>query len=145
VDVDPAGWATDIVVVPVAALRPFIAPVEWNTTLLLLVSVADETVDAVSGGPPRRVVKIAAALGDELRLRILHELAANERTASELAEQLGVDRTSLHHHLGILRSAGLVAIRAEGVDYWRYSLRTDSLDRATAALGAYLRTGTADT
>ena len=93
----------------------------------------------------RGVVKIAAALGDELRLRILHELATNERTATELAERLGVDRTSLHHHLGMLRSAGLVAVKAEGVDYWRYALRTDSLDRATAALGAYLRTGSAET
>ena len=54
VDIDPTGWATDVVVVPVVALRPFIAPVEWKTTLLILVSVADETVDAVAGGPPPR-------------------------------------------------------------------------------------------
>ncbi|HKQ17006.1 MAG TPA: winged helix-turn-helix domain-containing protein [Solirubrobacterales bacterium] len=141
VDVDPGGWATEVVVIPVAALRPFIAPVEWDTTLLLVVSVADETVDAVAGGPPRRLIKIAAALGDELRLRILHELGKGEQTASELAERLDVDRTSLHHHLGILRSAGLVAIKAEGVDYWRYTLRIETLDRATASLDAYLRPG----
>ena len=138
VDIDPTGWATAVIVVPVVALRPFITPIEWDTTLLILVAVADETLDAVEGGPPRRLVQVAAALGDELRLRILHELGQGERTATELADLLGVERTSLHHHLGILRSAGLVAVKAENVETWRYSIRTDGLDRATAALTAYL-------
>ena len=138
VDIDPTGWATEVVVIPTVALRPFIAPVEWRSTLLLLVSVADETMDTVAGGPPLRLVKAATALGDELRLRILHELGSGERTATELADRLGVDRTSLHHHLGILRSAGLVTVVAENAQPWRYARRTDGLDRATAALAAYL-------
>ena len=141
VDIDPTGWADSIAVVPVVALRPFIAPVEWDSTLLILSSVADETLDAVTGGPPRKLVKVAAALGDELRLRILHELGNGQQTASELAQALEVDRTSLHHHLGILRSAGLVTITAENAEHWRYSLRTDGVDHATKALLAYLGPG----
>lgn len=138
VDIDPTSWATSIVVIPVVALRPFIAPVEFRSTLLILVSVAHETMDAVAGGPPRRLVQAAAAIGDALRLRMLHELANGDRNAKELAEQLGVDRTSLYHHLGILRSAGLVAVVAEGLQSWRYSLRSDGLERATSALADYL-------
>jgi len=138
VDIDPRGWADQVVVIPAVALRPFIAPVESGSTLLLLVSVADDTIDAVAGGPPRRLVQAASALGDTQRLQILHELAAGERTATELSAALGVDRTSLHHHLGILRSAGLVAVKSEGVESWRYSLRADSLDRAASALTDYL-------
>jgi DNA-binding transcriptional ArsR family regulator len=141
VDIDPTGWATSIVVVPVVALRPFIAPVEWAQTLIILASVADETMDAVAGGPPRKLVKVATALGDELRLRILHELGNGQRTATELAQALEVDRTSLHHHLGILRSAGLVAVAAENAEHWRYSLRTDGVDHATKALLGYLTPG----
>ena len=138
VEVDPTGWASEIVVVPTVALRPFIAPVEQEATLLLVCSVGDEAFDDDPAAPPRRLVQAAAALGDELRLRILRELAGGEATASQLATRLGVDRTSLHHHLGILRSAGLVAMKAQGVQSWRYSLRVDGVATASEALAGYL-------
>lgn len=140
VDVDPSEWADEIVVIPTLAVRPFIVPVEIGTRLVIVCPVADESFDSDPAAPPRRLVQVAAALGDELRLRVLHELAAGEATASELAERLTVDRTSLHHHLGILRSAGLVAVRAEGVQSWRYSLRPESVAGAGAALAGYLGT-----
>ena len=88
--------------------------------------------------PPRRLVKIATALGDELRLRILRELAGSEYTASELSTRLGVERTSLHHHLGILRSAGLISARAEGLQSWRYTRRPDGIHEASDGLQRYL-------
>jgi hypothetical protein len=140
VDVDPRDWATEVVVVPTVALRPFIVPVETGSRLILLCSVADESFDVDPAAPPRRLVQVATALGDELRLRILRELTRSEASATELAERLAVDRTSLHHHLGILRSAGLVAIRAEGAESWRYSLRPGSVAGAGAALAGYLGT-----
>lgn len=140
VDVDPSDWATEVVVVPTVAMRPFIVPMETGERLILLCSVADESFDIDPSAPPRRLVQVATALGDELRLRILHELARGEASATELAERLGMDRTSLHHHLGILRSAGLVAVKAQGVHSWRYSLRADSVAGAGAALAGYLGT-----
>jgi DNA-binding transcriptional ArsR family regulator len=140
VDVDPTDWASEVMVVPTVALRPFIVPMETGARLILLCSVADESFDVDPAAPPRRLVQVATALGDELRLRILRELARGEATATELAERLAVERTSLHHHLGILRSAGLVAIRAEGAESWHYSLRAESVSNAGAALAGYLGT-----
>jgi DNA-binding transcriptional ArsR family regulator len=139
VDMDPSDWASEVVVVPTVALRPFIVPIESGSTAILLCSVADEAFDDDPAAPPRRLVQVAAALGDELRLRVLHELGSGELTASELADRLGVDRTSLHHHLGILRSAGLVAVTAHGVHSWQYTLRPGGLEAANAALTGYLR------
>jgi DNA-binding transcriptional ArsR family regulator len=139
VELAALGWADEIVLVPTVALRPFIVPVEWRSTLLIMSSVADSTFDDDPSAPPRRLVQAAAALGDALRLRILHELAEGELTASEVAEAVGVERTSLHHHLGILRSAGLVAVRAQGLQSWLYSVRFDGVDATTTALDAYLR------
>lgn len=133
------GWADEIVVVPTVALRPFIVPVEWRSTLLIMCSVADAAFDDDPDAPPRRLVKAAAALGDALRLRIMHELVEGELTATEIAEALGIERTSLHHHLGILRSAGLVTVRAEGLQSWLYSVRPDGIDATTAALTSYLQ------
>jgi DNA-binding transcriptional ArsR family regulator len=138
VEFDLEGWATDIALIPTVALRPFIAPVESGSTQLILCSVADEAFDDDPAAPPRRLVKVTTALGDEVRLRILHELAGEDLTASELAARLGVERTSLHHHLGVLRSAGLVAARAEGVQSWRYARRTDGITDVASALSRYL-------
>jgi hypothetical protein len=140
VDYDPSSWATEVVVVPTVALRPFIAPVERGSTAILICSVADEAFDDDPSAPPRRLVQVAAALGDELRLRILHELGGGDATASQLADRLGVDRTSLHHHLGILRSAGLVGATAAGLQSWLYSLRADGIASANDALNGYLAT-----
>lgn len=138
VDFEPPAGVTDIVIVPTLALRPFLAPVEFGTTEIFLCSVGDEAFDDDPGAPPRRLVKLAAALGDELRLRILHALADGELTASEIADRLGVERTSLHHHLGILRSAGLVTIRDDGVRGWRFTRRADGVENVGAALTDYL-------
>ena len=40
IDLDPTTWATDIIVIPTVALRPFIAPGEFGSTLIFLSSVA---------------------------------------------------------------------------------------------------------
>jgi DNA-binding transcriptional ArsR family regulator len=138
VDFDPPAFVTEIVVVPTLALRPFLAPVEFDTTEIFLCSVGDAAFDDDPDAPPRRLVKLAAALGDELRLCILHTLADSELTASEIADRLGVERTSLHHHLGILRSAGLVSIHDDGVHGWRFTRRAESVDDVGVALTAYL-------
>src|SRR3954463_1727599 len=100
-------------------MRPFVVPVDTETRVIYLCPVADEAFDADRAAPPRRLVKVAAAMGDPPRLRILRGRGAGGLSATELAERLGVARTSLHHHLGILRSAGLLAINDDGLGGWR--------------------------
>jgi DNA-binding IclR family transcriptional regulator len=56
---------------------------------------------------------------------------------SEAATELGVAKSTAHHHLAILRQAGFVTIRDEDENV--YSLRTDlpqTGDLLTAYLGA---------
>jgi DNA-binding transcriptional ArsR family regulator len=144
VEFDSMGLTTEIVVVPTVALRPFIAAGEFNSTSIILCSVADEAFVEDPAAPPRRLVQVATALGDATRLRILHELDEGDLTAYELAERIDFDRTSLHHHLGILRSAGLVTARAEGVQAWRYSVRADGITGAAEGLAGYLHPARSD-
>jgi DNA-binding transcriptional ArsR family regulator len=139
VDVEPMPSVTECVVVPTLAMRPFVAPVDWGSTAIFLCSVADEAFDDGPTAPPRRLVKLAAALSDETRLRILNILADSELTASEIADRLGVERTSLHHHLGILRSAGLLKIHDDGLRGWRFARAADGAGDLGAALAEYLR------
>ena len=135
----PSPWVTGIVIVPTVALRPFIVPAELRHTAVFLCSIADEALDIDPLAPPRRLIKTAAALGDELRLRILRVLQGEELSASEIAERMAVERTSLHHHLGILRSAGLVTIRDEGERGWRYALREDAIAGLGVEVESFLR------
>jgi DNA-binding transcriptional ArsR family regulator len=74
-------------------------------------------------------------------LRVLHVLGEGDFTASKIADRLQVDRTSLHHHLGILRSAGLLAIRDEGERGWRYGLRRDAMGGLDRELATYVGVG----
>jgi len=136
---EPSPWITDVVIVPALALRPFVVPVDHRHTAVFLCSVADEALDDDDEAPPRRLVKLAAALGDDLRLRVLRLLTEDDLNASEIADRLAVDRTTLHHHLGILRSAGLLTVRDEGATGWRYALRDDRLAGINQDLDSYLR------
>jgi DNA-binding transcriptional ArsR family regulator len=134
---EPPPWISDVAIIPTVALRPFVIPLELRETAIFLCSVSDDALETDVSAPPRRLVKVAAALGDELRLRILHALGDEELSASQIAERLGLDRTTIHHHLGILRSAGLLAIRDEGERGWRYARGSDGVAMA-AELDVYL-------
>ncbi len=49
-------------------------------------------------------------LADPLRLRILEELAAAERTTKQVAERLGEKPTKLYHHVEALERVGLIRL-----------------------------------
>ncbi|GAA1940472.1 hypothetical protein GCM10009775_35470 [Microbacterium aoyamense] len=70
------------------------------------------------------------AMADPVRRRLVELLASGEHTAGQLAEVIGheyrLSRTAVSKHLGLLRSAGFVAVRADLS--WRfYRLREDGL------------------
>lgn len=115
--------------------RPLVAHVEVGDALLIIYPVADESVTAETGTPPPRLVRLSKALGDEKRLRILRSLAGGEKTLMELAEAFGVAKTTMHHHMIILRAAGLVSV---GVGSKRYRLRQEAVPDVGALLSGYL-------
>jgi ArsR family transcriptional regulator, arsenate/arsenite/antimonite-responsive transcriptional repressor / arsenate reductase (thioredoxin) len=54
-------------------------------------------------------VRLHAALADPMRLEIVDELTASDRSPAELRSVLGVESNLLAHHLRVLERAGLVA------------------------------------
>ena len=58
--------------------------------------------------------QMLALLSHATRLRIVLHLAQGAVTVSELCEALGLEQSNASHHLGILRTAGLVVDRREG-------------------------------
>ena len=85
------------------------------------ISVTGDSGDAVDLGSMARLYK---ALGDEKRLALLNLLRRGPVALGDAARDVGLSKSTTHHHLAILRQAGLVLIR-EGEEK-SYTLRTDS-------------------
>lgn len=89
--------------------------------------------------PPEPLTRLTRALGDTNRLRILRLLAGGDRDFRELAVPLKLSKSTVHHHLGALRAAGLIQLRGRSAEGGRYSLRRESLADLAALLQQYLR------
>lgn len=131
----PGPGIERVVLIPSYILRPWNADAERGNTMIFCYPVAEESILADSDAPPTRLVNLAKALADERRLRILKKLATESYTLQELAEDFGVAKTTMHHHLITLRSAGLVRMRTTDK---RYSLRSDMIEGTGELLERYL-------
>jgi DNA-binding transcriptional ArsR family regulator len=100
--------------------------------------VADEALDATDAlAPPPAVVRLHRALGDATRMRILKLLAGRDLYMTEIAQQLGLSKPTIKHHLALLRAAGLVTITESGAVVY-YTLRRGRLDDASVELKRFL-------
>lgn len=124
-----------VVLIPSYVLRPWNSDAESYDTRIIGYPVADESISADNHAPPVRLLRLAKALADERRLRILKKLSAGSYTLQEVADDFGVAKSTMHHHLITLRSAGLVRMRMSDK---RYSLRRDAIENLSELLSAYL-------
>ena len=74
--------------------------------------------------------RVFRALGDEVRLQLLHLVREEEVCVCDLVAVLGMPQGTLSHHLGVLHQAGLVTARRQG--RWNYYRATEV---ATTHLG----------
>ncbi|TFB65433.1 metalloregulator ArsR/SmtB family transcription factor [Cryobacterium sp. Hz9] len=72
------------------------------------------------------------SLGHPLRVQVLEQLIAGERSVGSLAEGLGCELSNLSQQLAVLRRAGVVATRREGNSIF-YALRDPSAVELLAA------------
>jgi DNA-binding transcriptional ArsR family regulator len=126
----------EIAVFPTWILRPWNVFWEQGASLLLGVPVAEHRLGGDPDAPPERLVQLAKALGDERRLRVLRRLTTGSYTLQELADHFAVSKTTLLHHLVILRSAGIV--RVEAGANGRYSLRAGMPTELNRLVEGYL-------
>ena len=74
---------------------------------------------------PERLARetlVFKAMASEARLAIIHTLSSGEKSVNELVEMLeeltcacSVERTNISKHLSVLRDAGIVSCRDEGL------------------------------
>jgi DNA-binding transcriptional ArsR family regulator len=138
VEYAPRPGIDRLVMIPSFVSRPVVSFVEFGAVFIIVYPVADESISFERDVPPPRLVRLSKALGDEKRLRILRALADGEKSLMELAEMFGVAKTTMHHHMIVLRSAGLISV---ATDKKRYRLRHETVPDVGALLNEFLGAG----
>jgi DNA-binding transcriptional ArsR family regulator len=128
-----------ILLIPSVIVRPWVVISGHDTLRVFCYSVADEALEGDLDAPPAYMVEVFKALGDERRLRILGVLAEGELGLKQIADRVDLAKSTAHHHLRVLRSAGLVRVTV-GSDDKRYGLRRDSVPEVGRLLEGFLTT-----
>ncbi len=126
----------EVEVFPTWVLRPWNVFWERGSTQVVGVAAQLDRRAADPDAPPTRLVQLARALGDDRRLRVLRRLTVGSYTLQELSEHFGIPKTTLLHHLVILRSVGIVRVGAGPAG--RYSLRAGMPVELHRLLDGYL-------
>lgn len=133
-----------VVLIPSVITRPLSLIDGHRGNLIVYYGVADEFINSDPEAAPSWLIRLYKALSDEKRLRILRRLSEGETSLDELTDMLGLTKSTVHHHIGLLRGAGLIRIRVppdERKGKQRvYALRDQVLGDAAAFLDSYLRT-----
>jgi DNA-binding transcriptional ArsR family regulator len=123
-----AGVLDDVVLVT----SPFVAPI------VVELGDGDRTVIVHPPlGESARLRDLGRALGDETRMRILQLVKAEPRTMPQLCELLDAPRTTLLHHLALLRGSGLVELTVTAGEPNLYALRVEGFEQLARAAAAF--------
>jgi DNA-binding transcriptional ArsR family regulator len=129
-----------VLLVPHVAMRPWVLISEHNDTKVFMVAVSEEQLSADLDTPPVRLVQVIKALAEEQRLRILRRLASSgPASLQQVADHIGVAKSTAHHHMVQLRAAGLTVVDL-GADR-DYRIRDGVADDVRQLLDSYLRGG----
>ena len=80
----------------------------------------------------QRLLKAFKALGDETRIRLLKMLQQRELCVCELTQSLNMTQSRVSRNLGILKNAGLVKDRRDGL--WIHYSLNDEADPSIKAI-----------
>lgn len=100
-----------------------------------------DALSPVPDEPPPRLLRVTRALADPSRLRILRHLASEPRRFGDLVQVTGLSKSTVHHHMVILRAAGLVHVHEKGTGPDTYSLRPHVAEDLGDVLSTYISGG----
>jgi DNA-binding transcriptional ArsR family regulator len=125
---EPEPYVEKVVVIP--SMIPAGLILAQHDASRLVVFSPDRVVD-----PLTRLSALFSALGEGSRLDILRLLAREPRGVSEIAAATGLAKSTVHQHLGLLRSSGAITLAGHA---WRYRYEVDR-GRLAEAMNDLLR------
>lgn len=134
----PEPGVRRIILAPTYFGRPYNHLLAGDDFRFYAYPIADAAIaDLDPSAPPVSLERFHRALGDGSRLRIVKLLSKRDLYLTEIANELGLSKPTVKHHLAQLRAAGLATVTEEGaLMYW--SLRRERLDEAHDELRRYL-------
>ncbi|MGD6834536.1 ArsR/SmtB family transcription factor [Sutcliffiella halmapala] len=140
------GWATGginyipepnvqkVLLIPQLTYRPWNIESYIEETKVFYYPVSNESISPDDKYLPNYfLIQKHKALGDEVRLRMIKLLYERDYTLQEITEKLELGKSTVHHHLKILRAATLVEIKSS-----KYRLRDTSINSLPKELELYL-------
>ncbi|MGG4167916.1 metalloregulator ArsR/SmtB family transcription factor [Rossellomorea vietnamensis] len=123
-----------VLLIPQSIYRPWNVEGDVEGVKVFYYPVANESIYPDDKNMPSYfLVQKYKALGDEARLRMVKFLKGSERTLQEITNELNMGKSTVHHHLKILRSARLVEIQ-DG----KYRLKENGIQSLSNELNHYL-------
>ena len=134
-----------VVFIPSVSLRPWTLITDHADALLVCYPVAEEHLVLDPEAPPSSLLAVYKALGDDKRMRLLRKLSEGPATLAELTEHVGMAKSTVFHHMAVLRAAGLVRVLFVDGQVSTYGLRLDSIPDHANLLAQYLNPLPAET
>jgi DNA-binding transcriptional ArsR family regulator len=134
--VQPGPELDVVLLIPQYHYRP------WNIhdtfRQMRVIEYPADVVPTPSGEPSPRLMRLARALSDESRLRILRFLVGGPATFTDVLRASGLSKGTVSHHMVALRAAGLVRVHDTDFKTLTYTLREDAIGELGERLREYL-------
>lgn len=123
-----------VLLIPQYIYRPWNIEADLEGIKVYYYPVANESISPDDKYIPNNfLVEKFKAVGDEARLRIVKLLYEQDRGLQDITDQLDLGKSTIHHHLKILRAAKIVEISNS-----KYSLKKKSVESLLKELDFYL-------
>lgn len=127
---EPSVWSVKLI--PQVSYRPWLLTIRTADVKLFFYPVSEQQL-LDPEVPPNELIQGHKALGDGLRLNVLHYLRQGPAPLQELSDRFKMSKTTLHHQLAILKAAKFIQVE-KGV----YSIRQEQLEAFPTHLNRYL-------
>ncbi|WP_173918104.1 metalloregulator ArsR/SmtB family transcription factor [Halobacillus sp. Marseille-Q1614] len=105
----PEPSVYEVVLIPHQTYRPWNLEADLNGKKVFYYPVSNQSMEGSDAYTPSQfLVQKYKALGDENRLKILKYMTEGEKSLQELTDLMGIGKTTVHHHLKMLKSARVI-------------------------------------
>jgi DNA-binding transcriptional ArsR family regulator len=101
-------WHERVILIPQLAAPPWLLLCEHRGARIICYP-ARGAADSESE-LRQRALRVGRALSDEKRIEILRRLAHGDATLNDLVRETGLVKSTVHHHIAQLRSAGFITV-----------------------------------
>lgn len=133
----PEPSVSNVLLIPQYIYRPWNIEADIEGTKVFYYPIANESISPNDRYTPNNFLVLKhKALGDEARMRIVKLLYEEDRTLQEITNEFDIGKSTIHHHLKILRAAKLVEMNDS-----KYSLKKKAIELLAKELDLFLNKG----